>query len=592
MKQILFILSILSIGIYSCQTNNAPENNIYNLTKTKGDKYYGGVFRLNESEYIKNLFPLSIIDVYSYRVASQIYEGLFKFNPEDITDVKTCLIDSYEVNPEKTEYTFKLRKGIFFHDDECFENNKGRELTSEDIRYCFTKLCTEDRKNQSFNLFDGIVKGASEYYAATKGGATPNFDIEGIKIIDKYSFKIELIKPNSIFLYNLARPGAFIYPKEAYEKYGIEMRTKCVGTGPFQIDLIDEDISILLKKNKNYYKKDDSGNQLPYMEAISIQFIKDKKMELLEFKKGNLDMMYRLPTDHIIEILDETISDDNTGFSQYELQREPEISTQFLAFNNQSEVFGNLNIRKAFNFAVDREKILDYILNGEGYGIGEFGFTPPSFNNYDISKFNGYDLNLDSAKYYLKKAGYPNGKNFPILTLDLNTEGERYTNVAVELQKQLKDHLNIDIEINIAPLAQITEKSMSGNFDFLRLAWVADYPSPENFLWMFYGANLPTEPNANSYPNFIRYKNEQFDTYYEKAINSLSEEEALANFRKAEEIMLRDAPVLILWYDEGYRLVQSYVKNFPNNPMQFRDFTDVYLTPKNTEKDLAANNIN
>ena len=147
---------------------------------------------------------------------------------------------------------------------------------------------------------------------------------------------------------------------------------------------VEEDISIILKKNTNYHDKDEFGNQLPYLDAVSIQFIKDKKTELFEFRKGNLDMIYRLPTEYIIEILEETMPGANGEYSQFQLQRSPEMMTQFLTLNNQSGVFKNRNVRKAFNFAIDRTKILDFVLNGEGYAPGNHGITPPVFSNYNI----------------------------------------------------------------------------------------------------------------------------------------------------------------------------------------------------------------
>ncbi|MEM1136793.1 MAG: ABC transporter substrate-binding protein, partial [Bacteroidota bacterium] len=410
----LFKIFLLSGFLFSgCTPNNAPEDSIYQLKETKGGRYYGGVFKLNESEYIKNLNPLSIIDVYSYRVASQVYEGLFKFNQVDITHVESALVESYMISDDQLKYTFHLKKGLYFHDDECFEEGKGREFTADDVIYCFKRLCTQDKNNQSFNLFSGIVKGADDFFAISKEKDISEIEIEGIKAIDSYTVEIELIKPSSIFLYNLARPGAFIYPEEAVEKYGDEMRIKCVGTGPFKINMIDQDISILLKRNDNYHETDEYGNKLPYLSAINIRFLEDKKIELLEFKKGNLDMMYRLPTDHIIEILDDAAANEDGTAPQFELQREAEMSSQFLAFNNFKGIFSDINVRKAFSFAIDREKILDYVLNGEGYDIGKYGFTPPSFRNYDIAQIKGYDFNLDSARYYLKKGGYGDGKGFP-----------------------------------------------------------------------------------------------------------------------------------------------------------------------------------
>ncbi|ANQ50493.2 ABC transporter substrate-binding protein [Flammeovirga yaeyamensis] len=579
-------LSFLFLYLFTgCgNSNNERDNAQMVLTPAKGGKFYGGVFKVNEAEYIKNLFPLSIIDIYSYRVASQIYEGLFKFDQKSL-QVVPSLVKSYAKSDDQLVYTFKLKDNVYFHDDKCFEGGKGRKFTAQDVFYSFNLITTYNKNNQYAHLFTKIVEGAEKYYQSTK--LDPNFSnspeglagVSGFKVIDELTFEITLVKPNSMFLYNLARPGSFIFPKEAYETYGEDMRTKCVGTGPYQIASVDEDISIILSRNDNYHGKDEHGNQLPFLKAIDVSFVKDKKIEFLKFKKGELDMMYRVPTEDIINILAE--SDESNQNFKYHLQRTPEMSTQFLAMNNMGKVFKDINVRKAFSFAVDRQRILELILNGEGYMEGYFGITPPVFENYNIEDIKGYKHNIDSAKYYLAKAGYPEGKGFPQVTLDLNTEGEQYSNVALEVKKQLKDKLNIEVELKISPFAQIAEKSIMGRYDFLRLAWIADYPSPENYLWAYYSKNLPKNPEDKSWPNLIRYKNPRFDVEYEKALLSNDEATTLSHFKKAEKILMEDAPFIVLWYDEGYRLIQRHIRDFPNNPMQYRDFSTVYFEKSN-----------
>ncbi len=585
MKDVMRILIIISICFfcYSCNSDNSSGSDRANFRQAKGGKFYGGVFRINETEYIKNLFPHNITDAFSYRVASQIYEGLFKFDPQTL-EVTNGLVDNFTVDVSGLKYTFHIKKGVFFHDNPCFADGKGREMNAMDVKYCFTKLCTKSLSNQHFSIFKGVLKGADKYYEATSGNNTPSFDVEGIRVVDDFTIELELLRPNSLFTVNLARPACFIYPKEAEEKYGLDMRINAVGTGPFTLSNTDvvEDISIILKRNEKYYLKDDSGNQLPYLDAVSIQFIKDKKTELFEFKKGNLDMIYRLPTEYIIEILEETMPGANGEYSQFQLQRSPEMMTQFLVLNNQKGVFTNINVRKAFSFAIDRTKILDFVLNGEGFAPGIHGITPPVFNNYSIENIQGYSLNIDSARYYLNKAGYPNGNGFPDLEFLLNAEGDRNTNVAVEIKKQLKDHLNIEINLQILPFAQLLEKSYRGDFNMLRAAWVADFPSAENFLWIFTSKDVPNSLESASYPNVARYVSPKFDSYYDQALSAKSIDDANMLFNKAERQLMDDAPIIVLWYDEGYRLVKSYVKNFPNNALQYRDLGKVYFEQADT----------
>lgn len=581
MKHLLIILSLGTI-LFGCGSDNDGKVEDNALVEGQGGRYTGGFFVVNEPEYIKNLFPHSIIDAPSYRVAAQVYEGLMKFSQDSLYLIKG-LAESYEVDAAQTTYTFHLKKGVLFHDNECFANGKGRELTAEDVKYCFTLLSTPSSNNQGFSMFQDILKGASEYYNSAKEGNKPGTDIEGIKVIDKHTIQFSLIKPNGMFLYNLARPFTFIFPKEAFEKYGLEMRTKAVGTGPFILDKIDENLAILLKKNPSYHGVDEFGNKLPYLSGIKVRFIRDKKSEYLEYKKGNLDMIYRLPTDYMIEITEEAVKKKQ----EYgELQQTPEMAVHLLTFANQSPLFKNVNLRKAISFAIDRKKILEAVLNGEGYAPGIYGITPIDiFPGYNAKEIHGYTLNVDSAKYYLAKAGYKDGKNLPEIPLELNSDGERNVNVMQEVKKQLKDNLNLDVTLNVVTTAQLSENMTNGKADFFRVGWGADYPSPESFLWYLYGKNVPSDTSKSSYPNMSRYKNPKFDELYEKGLGALDKKEQYAYFLQAEKVAMADAPIIVLFYDEGYRLIQNKVKNFPNNAMQYRDFSNVYFVPQPAAKE-------
>ncbi|MFL5730555.1 MAG: ABC transporter substrate-binding protein, partial [Cytophagaceae bacterium] len=156
------------------------------FTNTHAQVKRGGTLSYCHSDYIRNLYPHNITDAISYNVANHVYEGLFRFDASDLS-TKKCLAESYSVDSTGTVYTITLKKNVFFHDDACFKGGKGREMTSEDIRYCFTKLCMQDISNQGFQTFQNILKGANEYYEASANGVTPGFRLEGIRIVDRYS---------------------------------------------------------------------------------------------------------------------------------------------------------------------------------------------------------------------------------------------------------------------------------------------------------------------------------------------------------------------------------------------------------------------
>ncbi len=578
------LFAVLTSVSISCFRADKQEDGVTVVPEAKGGRFYGGVLRLNETEYIRSLYPPSITDAFSFRIAAQIYEGLFKLDQSDLS-LKKCLVEDFTIDSSGTIYTFKLKKGVFFHDDPCFADGKGRELKALDVHYCFSQLCTQSINNQGFVVFKGLLKGADKYYSSSINGKAPSFDIEGLKVLDDFTLQVHLLKPSSIFLYDLARPFTMIYPREAKEKYGLEMRAKAVGTGAFSLGQVDEDISIILKRNPKYHTMDEHGNKLPFLDAVDIKFIKEKKIELFEFMKSNLDMIYRLPAEHVAKILESVKGGGNNEFSAYELQQTSEMATQFYTFNTKGKVFSNKNLRKAISFAIDKQKIFDLVLNREGFAPGNKGIIPPAFKKYPVDSIKGYTFNLDSARYYLKKAGYPEGKGFPNVTLELNSDGERNSNVANEVVRQLQENLNIKIETKVMPFSQLVENIISGKSEFYRIGWLADYPNPENFLSLFYGKDVPSSLEEKSFPNFSRYTNSKYDALFEKAIASNDPSVSSTYFFQAEQVLMDDAPVVVLWYDMGFRLLQSHVRNFPNNALQYRDYSEVYLEKTATLSD-------
>jgi peptide/nickel transport system substrate-binding protein len=322
---------------------------------------------------------------------------------------------------------------------------------------------------------------------------------------------------------------------------------------------------------------DEFGNQLPYLDSVVFTIMSSQHLELEEFKKGNLDMIYRLPAESIKEMVEENIAAFQQKPPKYILERGPELTTQYYELNTQSGIFSNKKVRQAISFAIDRKKIIEDILKGEAWGPGTYGMSPPSFKGYDVSKVKGYDFDIAKAKKLLAEAGYPDGKGFPKVTVQLNSGGKRHTNVVLEIVKQLKENLNVDLDFSVISLSQKLEDSRSGKMEMSRAGWTADYPSPENFLMLFYGRDVPDSAGMPSYPNTSRYKNSEFDKLYEAGMVAANKDTGYAYFLQAEQLMINDAPVIVLWYEEAYRLLQYKVRNFHNNPMQYRDCSIVYF---------------
>lgn len=583
MKKLVYSILVASL-LSSCGGGNGTSGE---SRKAKGGVYYGGVFRMNEVEDFRNLFPLNITEVTSHRIANQVYEGLIKLSQDDLSAVP-CLAEKWEKNSNATQWTFYIRKGVKFHDDPCFADGKGREVTAKDFKYCFDRLCTSFPENQQFgSSFKDRVVGANEYFQSTVDKKPLAGGVSGVKVIDDYTIQINLVRPFAGFLNILSTPGTWVYPQEAFDKYGVDMRVKCVGTGPFQVKSIKEGEVAILERNPNYWNVDEFGNQLPYLDAVKYSFIKEKKSELLEFKRGNLDMIFRLPIEMIPDILGE-LDHAKEGNQPFDMQVVPAMSTFYYGFQHQGDVFNKKEVRLAFNYAIDREKIVNYTLQGEGVPA-EGGIVPPSLKGYDAKALKGYTFDPDKAHKLMAQAGYPDGKGFPKLTLQINSGGgDRNIQTAEVIQKMLKENLGIEIEINVMPFAEQLESVETGKAQFWRAGWIADYPDPETFLTLLYSKHIPAKITDKSYLNSVRYASPRFDSLFNAALQEVDDQKRMDLYRQADQQEIDDGAIMPIFYDENYRLVQMNVRNFPANAMEYRDMTRVYFVPKEEKKDDKA----
>ncbi len=568
MKKSLSIIVALAVFYSSCSNSTSTDS----PKEAKGGKVYGGTLRINETELIQTLFPSAITDITSAHIANQVYEGLVKFNSKDLSIIPS-IAEKWEMDEAGTTYTFHLKKGVMFQDDECFEGGKGREVKAADVKYSFELLCVDSKDNSNFSAtFKDRVVGANELFTASKGKV--NGSLSGLKVIDDYTLSITLTAPSASFLYALASPAASVIAKESVEKYGVDSK---VGTGPFVYVQNTGADKVVLKRNNNYHGLDSLGNQLPFLDSIVVSFLPTKKQELDKFENGDLAMVIGLPSESIKDLVESQISNFQNKPPKYILERSPEMATQYYEFNLTKEPFNNLKVRQAFCYAIDRNKIVEDVLKGEAYGPGINGLCPPSFKGYDISKIQGYDFDATKAKKLLAEAGYPNGKGFPKVKIELNSGGSKNANVVLEIQKQLMEVLNLNVDFEVVPQKQKLDDQKYGRAEIFRAAWIADFPSPENFLWTLYGGTVPADLTQPSYPNTPRYKSAEFDKYFDLGKSAKTQEESYANFMKASQILMDDAPVMVLWYEESYRLVKSNVHGIYSNPMRYRDYSAVYI---------------
>ncbi len=519
-----------------------------------------------ENSEVGTLFPHTLTSQVEGLITSQIQEPLVRLNPKTL-EVIPGLAQSWEISADGKTITFHLVKGAHFQDDKCYSGGTGPEITSKDVKYTLELLSTESDMNYQFEtILKDRLAGANEFYNKKANS------ISGIRVMDDYTFSLELVSPSLSFLKLLANPAASIMNETAVKAYGKDLKT---GAGPFRYDASSTKEKFVLTRNPNYYATDSSGCSLPYLDTVVVNILPIED-GLALFENQKLDLINTLPSMRVKEIVEKNIKDFASKPPRYILQREPEMISQFYVFNTKTPPFDNLKVRQALNYAIDRDKLVDNVLKGQAIGSAVHGITPNTFAGYNIKNIQGYSFDPEKARQLLAEAGYPNGAGFPEINVLVNSGNSRNSSVAVELQKQLKQNLNININFESLPNTQKYDLQMHGKSSLFRDAWVADYPSPESFLSLFVGEAVPADNNARSFPNTSRYQNLLYDDYFKKGRNSSIKDSSYAYFMRAEQILVNDAVIIPLWYEGSYRLLTSKIKNLNLNGMRYYDLSKAY----------------
>jgi peptide/nickel transport system substrate-binding protein/oligopeptide transport system substrate-binding protein len=309
---------------------------------------------LNEAIYSapSSFDPRAQVDAETYGIMYVIYNTLVEL--DDSMQISPALASSWKTDDFQT-WRFSLRKDVYFHEDPCFKNDKKtRLLKANDIEYSLNRAIQPGGVG-AFILTD-IVKGASDVNEGKARNAS------GIKVLDEYTIEITLLNPYQKFLERLATPFLFIVAREAVQQYGEEFGRHPVGTGPCSLAKIEPGEAVYLKRNKLYWKKDNQDNKLPYLDGLKFRVFHDPQVALSEFKNGNLDAI------DVPAVLASTIIKDGKLTSQYEkyqLIETTAIDVHYYAFRMDKDPFtDNPALREALNYAIDKEKITDILMNG------------------------------------------------------------------------------------------------------------------------------------------------------------------------------------------------------------------------------------
>jgi len=501
-------------------------------SKTKSDRDHL-VFRYNEYKNINSLDPAFAKDNSAIWACNQLFNGLVQL--DDNLNIQPDIAKSWAISEDAKTYTFTLRNDVFFHEHKLFKNKK-RNVTAFDFEYSFNRLTDEKTASPGSNTLQQV----SVY-----------------KAVNDSTFTIQLKQPFPAFLGVLTTKYCSVLPKEIVEHYGNDFRANPIGTGPFKFKRWEENIKLVLRKNKNYHEQDAKGTQLPYLEAVAISFLTDKQSEFLQFSQGNIDFISGLDPSYKDELLTQVGKLRSKYTSTVNMVSGDYLNTEYLGFymdSKQTEIQSVL-IRKAINYGFDRQTMITYLRNGIGTPA-ENGFIPkglPSFNH-----LKGFTYQPKKAKELVNQFKNETGITEPKITIATNSN---YVDLCEYIQREL-EKIGLTVTIDLLTSSTLKEGKSKGTLPVFRASWVADYPDAENYLSLFYSKNFT--PNG---PNYTHFKNEEYDNLYENALKEVDLRKRHGFYQQMDSIVINNAPVIPLYYDQVIRFSRKNIHGLGINPI-------------------------
>lgn len=445
------------------------------------------------------------------------FEGLTRTGEDG--KVHEAAAESYEVSEDGTKYTFKLRDAKW---------SNGDPVTAHDFEFAWKRvLDPQTAANYAYQLY--YIKNGEAF---NKGEA--KMDDVGVKALDDKTLEVTLQNPTPFFTELTAFYSYYPVNKkvvEANEKWATDAATH-VGNGPFKMTTWEHKNKLVVEKNDNYWDKDSVK-----LDKIEFSMVEDENTELSMFDNGELDWAgaptSALPTDAIPALKD-------SG----KMKTQPTAGTYWYKFNTEKPPFNNVKIRKAFAYSIDRQALIDNVL--QAGQLPATGAVPPSMA---LNK-DGYfkDNDIETAKKLLEEGMKEEGlTSLPTVTLSYNTS-EGHKKIAEAIQDQWKKNLGVDVKLENKEWKVYIEDLHQGNYQIGRMGWLGDFNDPINFLELY-----KDKKGGN---NDTNWENPQYKELLNQSSLEMDPTKRAAILADAEKILMDDMPIMPIYF-----YTQSWVQN-------------------------------
>lgn len=451
---------------------------------------------------IDSLNPYKIVSSGTEEIMFNVFEGLVM--PGVDGSLKPSIAESWKVSDDGKVYTFKIRKGIKFHN--------GKELTPQDVVFSLRRMAGKDGMPPVKALLG---------------------EMEDISIVGDDEVQIKLLKPNSAFIYGLTMG---IVPEENKDN----LDKNPIGTGPFKIGEYSREQKIVLEKFNDYW-----GDKAK-LDRVVVFITPNNETAFLKLLSGEIDMLSRVDAKRIKEL-----QNFNNVYG-------PQNTVQIFALNNAIEPFNDIRVRKAINYAIDKDEIINNVMNGNGVKL-ETNMSPV-MKKYVIDNV-GQGQDIERAKELLKEAGY---ENFTF-TIKVPSNYSLHVNTAQVIAEQLK-------KIGITAKIETVEWG----------TWLSDVYNGRKYEATIVGLSGKLDPYAilrrytkNYKNNFFNFDNAEYDELIENAKNSADDNVIVENYKKAQEILREQQAAIYIMDPELMTSLKKEINGFEYYPTPFINFANM-----------------
>ena len=481
----------------------------------------GGNITVTYKDDVATLDPAIGYDWQNWSMIKSLYDGLMDYEP-GTTELRPGLAESYEISDDGMVFTFKLRDGVQFHN--------GRVMTADDVKFSLDRVTNPKTQSPGAGFF-GSIAG----YEAISSGETES--LSGVKVIDDQTVEITLSRPDATFLHVMGLNFASVVAKEAVEAAGADFGKTAMGTGAFKLADWTIGQKLVFAKNENYWREG-----LPYLDTVTFEVGQEPIVALLRLQSGEVDV----PGDGIPPAKFQEVMNDPAQAAR--VIEGGQLHTGYITLNVKMPPFDNVDVRKAVNMAINKERITQVI---NGRAVPATQPLPPSMPGY-TEGYEGYAYDPDAAKALLADAGFADG--FETELFVMNTDPN--PRIAQAIQQDLS---KIGIKASIQSLAQASVIAAGGEPDQAPMiwsggmAWIADFPDASNF----YGPILGCDGAVQGGWNWSWYCNADIDAMAVKA-DSMTDpakvDERLKMWSDVYMKVMEDAPWVPVFNEQRYTM--------------------------------------